>query len=289
MPLNKLAETYPKVAKMPIGTDLLEKKLIGAKKYEPPVKANINHSGGYKRIGFIKRLFTKSVNNKLFTKYMNMSHIQQKPDIFDDSDIVVATEKLHGTSFRFGMLQNKKSKLKMLFSFIPFFKPKPVYEFCYGSRNVQLQRKKKDGSVYQYIVDKYNLSELIKNYGDYEFFGEIVGPGIQTNYTYGLKPGTFELYMYDIKYKGEYVNYHIFADMCYNLGLKNVPVMRVGEWRFLKTENLNEGQSGINPGGDVLEGCVYQEIESGINAYGRKKCKHLNPEFLLNKLNSDNH
>ena len=281
-PLYVIAEAYPEARGMNFGENLLGKKWFDAHKFEPPVKVDTSTPPGNKK--------KKKQANQNFTEYMDMQHIQQKRGLFKDDDVVIATEKMHGTSFRAGNLEKEITIFMRIIAFVfGLFgrKLQVIYEFCYGSRRVQRQNMLVDGSVYRYVVDKYKLKDIIPK--GMEIFGEIIGPGVQAGYTYGINQGDYELLIYDIKKDGKYVDEDIMYNFCTDHQLKMVPFIKKDYWKDIKYNNLNEGRSLFDNKTKVREGCVYCSFPDRIGVMGRCKSKHLNPKYLLNKDNTDNH
>jgi len=275
-PLSKLQNHYPKLTNINLASDI--KNILGVEKYEPPVKPATR--------GFERRKGYK--DNPDFDKYINMSHIQQHRSPFQENEFVTITEKLHGTSFRAGYLKKPKAWHSFFTKYLPWVK---AYQFCYGSRNVQLQDTIRDKTVYKRIVKQFKLKEKMKNFPGITIYGEIVGPGIQKGYTYGLKPGEIDLYVYDVKQGTSYVSDHRKHYYTGILSLKEVPWYGLNRWGSLKdgiSEFFENNESFF--GKDVVtEGIVLHSIKQINGNTHMKKYKLLNPEYLLNKENTDFH
>jgi len=263
-----------------IGTDIT--KELGIIKYEPPVDNKVTIRG-----------FTvsKKQSNPYFRKYTEIENIKNYNNIFTEEDVVVITEKIHGTNARFGYLPTEANTwYKKIFK---FFKLLPEYEYAWGSHNVQLQdRINKSGyysvDVYTKIFKQYNLKDKLKP--NMIIFGEIVGDGIQKNYTYGCKQGEHKLYIFDIMENGNYVDYARFIELAKELDLETVPTLYIGKFNYDKAKELTQGDSVICPTQKVREGIVIKSIKESIYPrLGRKILKFINDEYLLNKTNTDNH
>lgn len=271
-PWGKIKSEYPKAKEG--SKDLM--KDLGCHKFEPPIKTSTTKTGEK----------TKKRQNRNFSKYFNMNHLQNCKGIFDDEDKVIVTEKLHGTSFRAGF---EKKDITGIFGKIKRFVLKSLglnkdWEFVYGSRNVQLQTNKFDKSVYKQMVEKYHLKARLLH--GMVIYGEIVGPGIQKNYEYTEEP---ELFVYDIKLDGEYVNYSLKQRFIDGLRVKGVPYLWSGRWGDIK-DNLNDLlRGGSTFKNTLIEGVVVEAATEEIGKFGRKKVKIINPEYLLNKDNTDFH
>jgi RNA ligase (TIGR02306 family) len=170
------------------GTDVTE--ALGITKYQPPVKVPNAMRG---------RQAPKRHCHPNFSKYTDVDHLKKYWNAFEDDEPVIGTEKLHGTNFRCGWVpfvpRTFVQKLKNI------FRLNPKWEFVYGSHNVQLMdggSKARDafaGNVYKRIVETHSLRTKVEK--GQLWYGEIIGPGIQTNYEYGLDE--VDVYFMDIK------------------------------------------------------------------------------------------
>lgn len=273
VPINKLREKFF----VPNDNDKDLTNHLGCHKYEPPVKGQSINVGG-------KKTFKR--RNRNFTKYFDMNHLQNCKGVFKDEDTVIVTEKLHGTSFRAGWVKRDAITIteKLILKLRKLFSKNSIWEFVYGSRNVQLQDQRQQ-DIYAEMVKKYKLKRLPK---DIVVYGEIIGPGIQNNYQYTKE---HELFIYDVKENGTYVDYGHKQRVVGLLNLKPVPFLITNTWENMKN-NLNafwERSSILDPSLTVIEGVVIETTTEQICRHGRKKVKLLNPEYLLNKTNTDFH
>ncbi len=238
----------------------------------------------FKFKGLVKDLFKKKKNpNPLFSKYTNIENVKNYHSVFKETDEVIITEKIHGTNFRAGYVHKKKNKWK--------FWDKDTQEFCYGSHKVQLtgNRGKQcwyGEDVYGQISEKYKLAEIIPE--DYVIYGEIYGKGIQgASYDYGLKD-KIDAVFFDIKYKGEYLDYYSFLEFCLQRDLPTVPEQYRGKFTKSMLELCTKGESFLYSK-LIKEGCVVKTIkEENDKRVGRKVLKSINPEYLLIKGGTDN-
>ncbi|MCP4341288.1 MAG: hypothetical protein GY799_20985 [Desulfobulbaceae bacterium] len=268
-PWDVIKENYPKADES--SKDLM--KVLGCKKYEPPqTAANPNSGNG-------KKVYVGA--NPNFEKYTSLNHLQAQKGLYKDSDVVSITEKLHGTSARYGWVKRGKSAwyMELFYKMKKAFGGKvPEFEFVYGSRNVQLQNRQGDGSLYSQMVEKYDLKKVIPL--GYSVYGEIVGPKIQANYKYTDEP-TF--HVYDIKRGDEYVNLGDKTQLCRDMKLTQVPSL--GSAIFSKLDVEAIFKTGSTFPNTLIEGVV---IECGVG-HKRKKSKVINPKHLLKKGNTDYH
>ncbi len=231
---------------------------LGITKYEPPRK-ELRTSQGKK----IKRK-----ENPHFKKFTDLENIKWFPTLFNSMDMVQVTEKLHGTNFRAGWVpfvpRTWWQKLKHMFGFTP------MYEFVYGSRNLQLQDQpnKKlyyETNVYAKAVDLYDLRNTIPH--GYVVYGEIVGPSIQPGYHYGLLNNDIRLELFDIyntvgtaAIPEGYLDPELALSFCAMYGLPYVPVLYQGIYDLDKIKSLTVGDSILAPTQKVIEGVVVRAI-----------------------------
>lgn len=280
IPLNR----FPEYATEKVGADLTER--LGVVKWESPPDA-------YKGANFKGRQASKKELNPYFYKYTDLEHFRKRTAWFSENDDVIATEKLHGTSFRVGYLPISVNE------YTPWWKKLALklgwlskYELCYGSRNVQLQTrfiksrftfKDLPGDVYTKILLQEKIKEKIKP-GE-AIFGEIVGHGIQKHYFYGHGPDKLSLYIYDIQIDGRWLNHDEIVLYCSARGLKMVPELYRGKFNFEQIQKHLTGPSTICEAFDqpIREGVVLRTLTEQVAPDGnsRKMAKYVSEEFLL--------
>lgn len=253
------------------GTDLTDK--LGIKKYEPPESSLPSHMRQGKKV--------KKYQNSNFKKYTDIQNIKWHPDVFKPEDLVVVTEKIHGTNFRAGWVPYEincwwKKILK-------FLRLAPEFEFVYGSHNVQLHEKPYKGfykeNVYAEAVVNYNLEEVIPK--GYVVYGEIYGAGVQKGYTYGLKDER-KLVLFDAQKDGQYIDYIDFLNLCDASFLPTVPLLYMGPRSEVDIQALYTAPSILSPSQKVMEGVVVKAAKEDTSpCIGRKILKVINPEYLL--------
>jgi RNA ligase (TIGR02306 family) len=273
IPIDFIDEQYRKV-KQDCQT------ILGIYKYEPPVQ-NIKLDNGNHGNAVTKK------PNLNFPVYYKMSNYKNVPDIFDETDIVEITRKYHGTNARFGIV--KKQSLTTLDKIKKFFGNKWIeYEFVFGSHNVEKLPNSKGfytDNVWYTVLKKYNIDariwKLLKSISNtpyisknFVIFGEILGPGIQKNYDYGLKNLHFKAF--DVLIDGKYIGASAAQHIIYQLGLEYVDVLYEGKWskhiqdQFV-FENYVEGTKVPH------EGIVVKSY----NGSRQKIAKIINPSYLI--------
>lgn len=258
-------------------------KELGITKYEPPV-SSLNLNKGSKS--------SKKKTNPAFDKYTNIENIKNFNTVFKDGDDVIVTEKIHGTNFRAG---NLPIYPRSIWGWIQKYILKRDYEFVYGSHNVQkVPFSKNKGwygeDIYGQIAKKYKFVEIIPK--DYIVYGEIYGKKIQE---LEYEMDDIDLVVFDVKYKGVYLNFREFEEFCTGRLLPMVPVLAVEKFG---EDTLPTHTNGISilarynnhKTKHIREGCVIKPMkEQYNNRMGRVILKSINEEYLLTKKRTEFH
>lgn len=251
---------------------------LGVTKYQPP-EASYQSSSGTPR--------DKAKENPYFHKYNGVENIKWYPELFKEDEEVVVQEKLHGSCCRAAILPFKANTLWK--KVLKVLKLAPANEYCYGSNNVQLQERGNykgwyGDNVYKKVLDKVEAFQKMKP-GEI-IYGELIGEGIQKNYTYGHKEHHFVLF--DVKVLQEdgttkWLNPEESEAYAKERGFDFVPVLFKGLFNKEITNELTKGSSVYCSGQKVREGIV---IKSRINYNddlmpSNKKCvKWLSEKYL---------
>lgn len=264
-----------------VGEDV--SKILGVTKYEPPVKP-VHMTG---------KSTSRRVQNPHFSKYTDIENIKNFPDVFKDGDIVVITEKIHGSNIRFGWLPieinwrggNVFSILRSLFR---KYVLRETHEFVYGSHNVQLHFDSDKGfydeNIYAKVLRGVKIGLLPK---DHIFYGEVYGKGVQ-DLEYGCDD--LKMSIFDVKdiSKG-YLNYWSVVELCEVFGLEIVPPVYKGWFDLNELKKATEGNSLICED-QIREGCVVRlMLEANHPRIGRQILKSINPEYLARKNRTEFH
>ncbi len=257
------------------GDDLMEQ--LGIFKYEPP-EIIIQDSKGK------KHRYHQNPNFHIYHKFPNHKNV---PNMFNETDLVQVSRKLHGTNARYGIV--KKAKLSILDKIKRFFGNKWVeYEYVYGSHNVE---KGSDSQGF-YSTDVWKtvaiensieskLWEFVKTSGEdigdgLTIYGEIYGPGIQgANYHYNLISPGFALF--DIKLINQYLStsdVYNFCDLC---NIPMVTVLETAEYNYDLFYELFVLNNFIEGTQIPHEGIVIKSITGDRS----KIAKVINPDYLI--------
>lgn len=255
-------------------------------KYEPPAP-KYQEQGQQKK----KR---KPLNNSNFHEYNGLTNIKWNPYMFQEGEIVVYQEKLHGSNARFGYVPFEANTLFKKIK--KFFKLTPSHEYVYGSNKVQLQNRNDYvgfygsdiyGSVFEKIgaKDKVAKNEII--------YGELIGEGIQKNYHYGHKEHHFVLF--DVKVINDdgtqrWLTPFEVKVYAQERGFDIVPEVYQGPYSDLDhVKMFTEGDSVYNPEQKVREGVVVKAIKDYTDQRGSKRALKAISEKYLDKDQTDFH
>lgn len=269
--------------RLAVETDL--QLILEVKKYEPP-ETFIGKTGTPKSRDPKKA-------NPHFHKYNGVENIKWFPNLFEEGERAVIQEKLHGTNCRAGLLPfNANSLWKKIKR---FFGLAPKYEKCYGSNNVDISSKGNHGGyygedVYGKTLNAINVFDKLKP-GE-TVYGEIIGPGIQKNYEYGLKELRFVLFDVKIlKHDGsqEWLNPDDVKKFAKERGFEMAPVIYKGPFNLAFIKVLSTGNSVYCPAQKNREGVVIKSQYAYNNQGNKKALKLINEAYLDDKTNTDYH
>jgi RNA ligase (TIGR02306 family) len=262
------------------------KLVLGVTKYEPPVK-QIHVAGppGQRK---------KKHENPLFHKYNGLDNIKWFPNKFTELTEVVIQEKLHGTNARASIMPySAHSWFRKIKQFLGLT---PKNENCYGSNNVEISAKTTykgfyGEDVYGKVFNSIDVFNKIK-LGE-SVFGEIVGPGIQKNYGYGLKEHKFVLF--DVKVlQADKTQVWLSPDeveaFAKERGFDFVPVLYKGPYNKELSYSLTKGKSEYNDKSEkVREGIVIKAAKDYTIEGNKQALKWVSEEYLNDPTNTDDH
>jgi RNA ligase (TIGR02306 family) len=260
--------------------------VLGVTKYEPPVPGFSQTMGKDKQRN-------KSYEHPLFHKYNGLDNIKWFPDLFKEGEEVVIQEKLHGTNARASLLPFMANTLFKKIK--KFLRLAPKVEKCYGSNNVQKSAARGHrgfydediwGSTFKSIdvFGKLKLGESV--------FGEIIGPGIQKNYDYGLTEHKFVIF--DVKVLQEdgtqkWLNPDEVEVFAKERGFEHVPILYRGPFSKELAYSLTRGNSVYCTKQKVREGIVIKAKDEYSIGGNKKALKWVSEDYLDDKTNTDFH
>lgn len=296
--LRKLASQGMLIDLQEIGEDLtklsgqlrLEKDYsnwLDITKYEPPV------SGPSSTRGKDKQRNRKN-EHPLFHKYNGLDNIKWFPTLFKEGEQIVIQEKLHGTNARASLLPYRTNSIWR--KLVKLFGRAPEVEQCYGSNNVQ-KSVGMANKVHFYSEDVWgNVFKAMDVFAKLKFgetvFGEIIGPGIQSNYDYGLKEHRFVLF--DVKILSEdgkqgWLTPDEVEAFAKERGFEYVTVLYRGGYDKEAAYKLTFGNSVYCPTQKVREGIVIKAAADYSVEGNKKALKWVSEDYLSDTSNTDNH
>lgn len=249
-------------------------KRYSVKKYEDHVKVETihGHNSG-KTPGWIIKLwrrFFPSKEDRGLWPGIPVYDINQlykmRPGIFADDELMVVTEKLHGTNARFVI--GRDGKL-----------------WC-GSRT--MWRNHDGKNVYSRAATESGIEAKLRRLAEpIVIWGEIVGPQIQKGFNYGLKDGEQKFYVFDMYHATErrFLDPKEVYDICHWLKMTMVSIIAIDKWSSIKEQLLSLTQA-QSPGEHPQEGIVVRPYLNVKETHGLdgNLCmvagKVINPAYL---------
>lgn len=215
-----------------VGTDVTE--LLGIKKYEPPIPAEL--------AGKVKGNFPSQIPR---TDEERVQNLKKEYEGYKTSDkTFYVTEKLDGSSATFYIKDD-------------------IFGVC--SRNLDLTETEEN--TFWKVARELDLENKMREFGgNFSLQGELIGEGVQSN-PYKLKGHTVRFFnVFDID-EGEYLPLEKFKFIINHLGLETVPIL---DEDFTLPESVDEllnyadSKSVLNPQFD-REGVVIRSTDRSIS------------------------
>lgn len=256
------------------GTDVAA--FLGITKYEPPIPASM--------AGEVANMFGAPV------KY-DFESIQKVTDLFEEGEMVEATEKLHGTFVQIGYIPGLNHPEAFLDGNVY------VASKGLGAQGLAFKNNEANaGNVYvrtlRALLSNEEAVAYLKGFAMGEadgfsrvsgpapvrLFGEIFGQGIQ-DLNYGSKTPTLRLF--DIMVGTDFLPPVLVEHVAKKLGLERVPSLYTGLFDLKALEAVRDGKDTLS-GSHVREGIVIRSIhEKAHPLHGRKIGKWVSPDYLL--------
>lgn len=259
---------------------------LGVTKYEPPIPVHM--------AGEVANAFGYTIS-------YDIENLKKFPDIIQENEYVVVTEKLHGTWTclgyhpSFGNIVTSKgmSGQGLVFKFNEANKD----NLYVRSLRSTTQRVWLGEMIYedQDVIER--MFQLTSGLEPFYILGETFGKGVQ-DLVYGTdKPQfrAFDIYVGEPG-KGRYFNHVEFVRMCSALGIDTVPILYVGAYSKEKILELTNGKtdvdcltkgksmSSILDENTLREGVVFKPvIERRDELIGRAQLKSVSDAYLLRK------
>lgn len=209
-------------------------------------------------------------NHPAFPPYTDIENLRSYPTVLMEGEIVVVSEKIHGTNCRVGFVRQEDGTV----------------EWFAGSRQWQRVRPdvlEQDTYWFPLTLPEINehglLGELEKSgCQSAVLYGEVYGRGIRA-YVYNQPGKAFRAF--DLMIDGRYVDHDYFRAKCDIFKAARVPVDYVGPYSLEKVRALSESPSALgNPQG--REGVVVKPVtERNDPVIGRVVLKYISDTYLF--------
>ena len=257
--------------KWDVGTDVAEH--YGIEKYIPPIRVTAGDA---------------APDDALFDKYTDIENIRNFPDVIQDGEIVVVTEKIDGTNCRLGFERKETED------------GKSTLEWKAGSHKVKRKMPDEEDlstNTYWYglteprvkaLLEHFAYSEHYKHCKTVTIYGEVYGRvrGGHKSLHYG-KPDSLNFIIFDIQVDGKYLSYQDFVTLTDEYKVHRVPILAVMKFSLDKVKEHSTGDSvlaKLNGADHMREGCVVKPIiERRDPIAGRVVLKFLNDDYLILK------
>ena len=260
----------PRIDHLEIGDDAVE--ALNLEKWEPEIPV---HMAGLMMAGGPQINF-------------DIDNIKSWPDRFNPQELVVVTEKMHGTFCCLGLTRKQAGT-----------EPEPVVSskgnLAQGRRfDVHAEDNQKNLYVKAWNQNQDgirkafdHLTKDIDGPVSVYLFGEIVGPKVQ-DLNYGQKQPSF--YLFDVRTDEGYCDWPTVVDMAELAGVSTVPQLHIGPWSDDILPTYTDGQSTIAE--HVREGVVVKPLvtryDTGLHhdtgrGPGRVVFKSVSAGYLLRK------
>lgn len=238
-----------------VGQDVTEYyAALGVKKYEPPVRVTTGDA---------------EPEHPLFMTYTEIENMRNFPDILQEDEMVVLTEKIHGTNSRVGVIEGV---------------------LMAGSKGVRRKRPQDDNfaaNLYWYPLSlspvRTMLEDLSAQHRQVVLFGEIYGSKIQS-LDYGHK-GTMGYRAFDILIDGHYLNWSNFVALCAQYGIDTVPVVASIPFNLDTIKKHSEGNTLLlDNNAHIREGVVVKPLQERRDTKtGRVILKYVSDQYIFGK------
>lgn len=242
---------------------------LGIIKYEPPIPTSL--------AGDVVSIYG-------YTSKYDFESIQSVTDLFEVGELVVATEKLHGTNCQIGYVPDLNHE-DLFFGGAVYVGSKGLSAKGLVMKNA----KSNDGNLYVRTLNALladGFGERLKAASDarggaaIRVFGEVYGKGVQ-DLAYGLSTTTFAAF--DIKVGDHFLPYDERLSLAEELGLPVVPTLYEGPYDLDALIVHRDGKDTIS-GTNVREGIVIVARDGGRHPHhGRKIGKWVSPDYLERK------
>ena len=231
----------------PIGYDV--KEYFDITKWEPPLKSTDGDA---------------APPDRAFPAYTDIENIGNFPEIFEEGEEVIVTEKIHGTNCRVGVVPypNEETGEK-------------AFVFMAGSHAIRRREVNAKGadSRYWFPLQDENLKKLLR--GSFVAFDEkpvivyceIFGRGVQ-DMQYGQTSLSYRVF--DVLVDGRYLDAHEKMELFSQYSIPAVPILYRGSFSMEKMNELVDGPTTVCDASDIKgfqgrEGIVITPVVERFN------------------------
>lgn len=227
----------------PVGMDVAAH--YGATKYAPPVRFQAGDA---------------ETPHPLFAEYTEIENLRNFPNVLQEGEEVIVSEKLHGTNCRVALIEGRRMA---------------------GSH--RLRHKEPENytvNTYWYPLSLMSVWGLLHGFYTRKqviLFGEVYGKGIQ-NLQYGQKGLAFAAF--DLMVEGKYLDHDDFIRYCTFHNVPTVPILACTTFSLETIKQLATGKAFA--GGHIKEGVVVKPVKERTDpSTGRVIFKYISDAYLL--------
>jgi RNA ligase (TIGR02306 family) len=266
-----LIASIPEGVSWAVGDNVAE--YFGCKKYEPPIRVNAGDAAprNEKMDPFLER-YTDIQNGRIYT------------EVFFAGEEVVATEKIHGTNVRLGIVRD----VDIFAASMSVRRKRPEKRDVTGCP-AEFDDSEMAANTYWFPWTLEPVRDLINSFcvgvnKAVVLCGEVFGGSIQS-LDYGIPKGKgFGFRAFDISIDGKYLDWTEFERHCKQCGVPIVPVLYRGPYSFGKMKELADGNTMLEGASHMREGIVVKPIRERVDPkVGRAVVKIIGTEYDLSK------
>ena len=242
-----------------VGEDVAD--AYGATKYDPPIRPDSGDS---------------EPSHPLFVRYTDIENMRNYPNIFEEGEEIVITEKIHGTNCRVGSLPDEEGGYKLVAGSHNLQRKEPENEDGYESHLYWYPLGCIEGvtRLFLHLYSEQSNKQII-------LFGETYGKRVQKSHDYG-ETNALGFRAFDLYVDGRYVEFAAKMSLFQQFGIPTVPVLYRGPFSIEKVRELSSGQTTVIGATHIREGVVVAPVnERRDPTIGRVILKYVSDEYLL--------
>ena len=215
----------------------------GVGKWEPPLKLNAQD---------------EEVPHPLLFKYTDIENYRNFPNILEEGEEVIITEKVHGCSSRQALIEGT---------------------FMAGGHNARMKENPMNEHWFCFDEDSKRLLRSLESRGPAILYGEVFG--CVQDLKYGMGRGERVFNAFDLSINGRYLDYDEFSALCIKYGVFQVPLLYRGPWSFKVLDQFRDKDSTIPSAKNMMEGVVIRPVKERTHlCIGRVVLKYVWDRYL---------